>query len=182
MAGEKNDFELHEFEGEGKKYYEVSFYFNAQVPYENEGWSNGQDLAKLDQKLLLEKVLEFYDYYKDIYTDDKRDELAKNLYSYIKREAISQYYPEKNIKEIWDECERDLKVKKEWLPLNYSIKYYGDGKIISLLQSSKSDPRFRGESALGYKYKEDGYNYARFIGVYLYLPKGKKLEDGLEVL
>lgn len=38
------------FLGAGLPFYEYSFTFQAEVPYELEGWTKGQDLRKLDQK------------------------------------------------------------------------------------------------------------------------------------
>ena len=182
MAGEHNDMAIPEFEGAGKKYYEITYEFDATVPYENEGWSKGQDLTKLDQNLLEKKTVEFYNYYKNIYSSNKADELAKNEYSSLLRDAVSEYMEKTDIKEMWDESRSNLSVKKEWLPFNYRTKFYGNGKIIALLQKSESDVRLAGTSALAFSYKEDGTTYGSFIGVYLYLPEGKKLEDGLEVI
>ncbi|MFI0430155.1 hypothetical protein [Mariniflexile sp. HMF6888] len=51
------------FIASGESYYEFSFEFQAEVPYEVEGWINGQDLTKLDQKLLEEKALEYLNTY-----------------------------------------------------------------------------------------------------------------------
>jgi len=182
MAGRDNDIAVPEFEGAGKKYYEITYEFDAQIPYENEGWSKGQDLTKLDQKLLEKKVVEFYNDYKDIYSNNKADLLAKHEYSSLVRDAIAEYMEKKDVRKIWEENIFKLSVKKEWLPFNYKIKYYGNGKIISLLQKSESDNRLIGESALAFTYKKNNSTNGRFIGVYLYLPEGKNLEDGLEVI
>ena len=51
----------------GQPYYEYTFEFEAEVPYELEGWTKGQDLTKLDQKLLEKKALEFHNTYQKIY-------------------------------------------------------------------------------------------------------------------
>ena len=41
-------------------FYEVTGEFKAEVPYEVEGWSKGQDLSKMDQNKLQEKVVAYY--------------------------------------------------------------------------------------------------------------------------
>ncbi|RZJ51194.1 MAG: hypothetical protein EOO44_14975 [Flavobacterium sp.] len=182
MAGQNNDVAIPYFKGEGKKFYEITYEFDAIVPYENEGWSKGQDLTKLDQKLLEKKAVEFYDYYKDIYSTDKADELAKNEFNSMKRDAISQYQDKEKISKIWSEYLHNLKLEKKWYSLDKNKKVlYGNGKIVKLEQSN-SDPSYRGESALYFDSVEEGATYGNSIGLYLYLPKGKKLEDGLEVI
>lgn len=182
MAGEHNDMEIPEFEGAGKKYYEITYEFDATVPYENEGWSKGQDLTKLDQKLLEKKTVEFYNYYKNIYSSNKADELAKNEYGSMKRDAISQYQDKKEISKIWDEYLFNLKTVKKWYSLEkYKKVFYGNGKIIKLEQAN-DESLYRGESALYYDSVENGDTYGNSLGLYLYLPEGKKLEDGLEVV
>lgn len=55
------------FIASGKPYYEFTFEFEAKVPYELEGWTNGQDLTKVDSTLLKNKVVKFYNKVKDIY-------------------------------------------------------------------------------------------------------------------
>ena len=182
MAGEHNDMAIPEFEGAGKKYYEITYEFDTTVPYENEGWKKGQDLTKLDQKLLEKKVIEFYNSYKENYNQKKTDLIANNEYNLMSRDAIAQYQDKNKISKIWNERLNMIKVEKNWLPFDYKMNLYGNGKIIALLQKSDSDVRLRGESALAFTYKNDGVTYARFLGVYLYLPEGKKLEDGLEVI
>ena len=63
---------------------------------------------------------------------------------------------------------------------NYKMVFYGDGKIVALEQTSM-DVRLRGEGALwGLSNDEDENAYFHYR--YLYLPEGKKLEDGLEVI
>ena len=182
MAGEHNDMAIPEFEGAGKKYYEITYEFDATVPYENEGWSKGQDLTKLDQKLLEKKTVEFYNYYKNIYSSNKADELAKNEYGSMKRDAISQYQDKKEISKIWDEYLFNLKTVKKWYSLEkYKKVFYGNGKIIKLEQAN-DESLYRGESALYYDSVENGDTYGNSLGLYLYLPEGKKLEDGLEVV
>jgi len=46
-----------EFIGKGLPYYEYSFEFDAKVPYEFEGWSNGVDLSTVNQEELKEKFI-----------------------------------------------------------------------------------------------------------------------------
>ncbi|WP_438711100.1 hypothetical protein ACSTS3_21530 [Aquimarina muelleri] len=52
-----------EFIGAGLPYYEYTFTFNAEVPYSNEGWSNGEDLTRFDKEELEKQVLKYYNEY-----------------------------------------------------------------------------------------------------------------------
>ena len=172
------------FIASGKPYYEYTFEFNAEVPYELEGWTNGQDLTKLDQKLVEKKALEFHNTYQKIYENQDADALAKIRFG---KEVITCQAYFKNsldIKEIWNEYLGFLNAKnKEFIPLNnYKKVIYGDGKIIVLLQKSL-EKRYRGLSAMLYTYL-DSDNEKSFYSsaVFLYLPKGKKLEDGLYMI
>lgn len=48
------------FIASGQKYYEYKFTFTAQVPYENKGWSESEDLRKINQDTLLVNAVEAY--------------------------------------------------------------------------------------------------------------------------
>ncbi|MBL4747108.1 MAG: hypothetical protein JKY08_12210, partial [Flavobacteriaceae bacterium] len=48
------------FTGAGFSYFEKTITFNATVPYELTGWSESQDLSKLDQEKLQKMVSSFY--------------------------------------------------------------------------------------------------------------------------
>ncbi|WP_367209180.1 hypothetical protein [Sphingobacterium sp. R2] len=56
---------------------------------------------------------------------------------------------------------------------DFTLKLYGDGKLVCLEHSSL-DLRLRGGSAIWGKYKGNtGGTFARFLSLYLYIPKGK---------
>ena len=62
-------------------YFEETIIFNAEVPYELEGWSNSQVLTDMDQEDLEKEVLIFYKNYADvIYNQDEEAwvEMIKN--------------------------------------------------------------------------------------------------------
>ena len=54
--------------------YEGEFTFDALVPYENKGWSEGQDLTKFDKKELESAVVAFYKKMWNIYNDKTKKE------------------------------------------------------------------------------------------------------------
>jgi hypothetical protein len=189
ISDEKTIFEYQTKQGEipiGETYYEGRFEFEAEVPYENKGWSEGQDLRKFDSKELEKAVLAFYQTVWDIYNDKSK---VDSIYPKIEKkdtELVIAHYQNK------EEIENNLKVYQrpytnptyEMQPLeNFRLVIYGDGKLVALEQNSM-DVRLRGELALWAKYKNEGENSinASFPNLYLYLPQGKSLEDGLEII
>lgn len=184
MAGQNKDVEIPEFEGEGKKFYEITYEFEATVPYKNEGWSKGQDLNKLDRKKLEEATLKFYQNQWSLYKGKNADQVFSFLFQKEKETTQASYDDEKGLLKIKDAYMKPFTIGSFVLePIqDYDFKIFGNGKLISLQQKS-TDPRLRSNSALWGKYKnENGSTIANFRNYYLYLPEGKKLEDGLEVI
>jgi len=172
------------FIASGKPYYEFTFPFTAHVPYENEGWSKGLDLTKLDQKLLEQKAVEFYKEYAEIYKNRDADLLAKLKFGTEKRNAIASYKGLSDIDKLWKEYISDLNEEKIVAqPIkNYKLTILGNGRIIFLLCKSLEYP-YRGGGALRVDYIDKDGDEAVFMpNICLYLPEGKKLEDGLYMI
>jgi hypothetical protein len=172
------------FIASGKPYYEFTFTFNAQVPYVNEGWSKGQDLTKLDQKLLEAKAVEFYKEYAKIYENKDADLQAKLNFGDERRNAIAGYKKRSDINELWKVYLADFNKKNiKVLPIeNYRKVFFGNNRIAFLLLKSLSYT-YRGGGALRIEYiDKDGDECTLMPGIYLYLPEGKKLEDGLYMI
>ncbi|MGG6232404.1 hypothetical protein ACQYZ7_16525 [Tenacibaculum sp. SDUM215027] len=166
----------------GLPYYEHTFTFYAEVPYEVTGWSESQDLTKMDQKQLKNEVVAFYNNLSDvIYNQDEAKwvELIKNREQEV---LISEAYCDVKEKSIKDRKRKfkqvfDSKFKKKEPLDEYKIVFGGNGKIIALKNLTKD-----GYSAFSYGYErtyDDGRkrkirNYAY---IYLHKPKGSnKLE------
>ena len=167
------------FIGSGKPYYEFTFSFNAHVPYTNEGWSNGQDLSKLDQKLLEQKAVEFYKEYEKIHLNNDKNALAKVKYGDDLYGSISLYLSSNDIQKMWNEDLEDLNVNNiKAKPIeNYKVVFFGNGRIVFLLLKSLN-PTYRGGGALII----DSDQSIFMPRIQLYLPEGKKLEDGLYMI
>ncbi|MBF7092011.1 hypothetical protein IUY40_10720 [Flavobacterium sp. ALJ2] len=164
------------FIASGKPYYEFTFTFNAQVPYANEGWSKGQDLSKLDQKLLEAKAVAFYKEYGKIYENKDADLLAKLNFGEEKRNAKAFYKKLSDIDRLWKEYLRKINAANTIIRQieNYKMVFFGNSRIISLrLKSLKVGYRNSGALVI------DNDDSTLMPGIYLYLPEGKKLEDGL---
>lgn len=184
MAGQNKDVAIPEFVGEGKKYYEITYEFDAQVSYKNEGWSKGQDLTKLDQKKLEEATLKFYQTQWNSIKNKNADKVFSHLYQKEKETSQALFSDETDLLKLKDTYLKPFTINTFALePIkDFEFKIFGNGKLISMLQKS-TDPRLRSNSALWGKYKnEKGSTIANFRNYYLYLPEGKNLEDGLEVI
>jgi hypothetical protein len=178
QVGDKESQTKEEFVAKGQKYYEYSFYFDAEVPYEIEGWSNGEDLRKIDQDLLKKWVVKFYDLRKKTLENKDKEGFTRQVFEGFKEQFVAEYQDKKYIKDAWN----------EWISIydnptyelqpfeNYKMEFFGDGRLVCLRQIS-TDVRLREQSALWGKYKdEDGNTRADFHGLYLYIPKGEGLE------
>lgn len=159
-------------EAAGKEFYEFSFTFNAEVPYEFEGWTKGQDLRKLDQDLVRKKALEFYKMIGQIHVNNDINAELKLVYPSTTR--IQQVlYKDNNIKNILEEYRGYVIDNYKQLPITkYKMDYMGDGKLLCLITDSL-DPKLRGGGALMLEYGEDKSIYQP--GITLYLPEGRDL-------
>ncbi|WP_157451702.1 hypothetical protein [Cellulophaga lytica] len=180
----KKNKETGNFIGAGLPYYEYTFTFNAQVPYEIEGWTNGIDLRKLDQKKLEHAVLDEYKKIQEIYKKNEVEKKMNKEYHLLSRLAVTEYRNKQYIKELYEELASFKNYDdKEFYPIeNYEVKYSGNGRIISLrfptiLNNPDLDKRLAGKSASWYKYyvnKE--WKGVRFASINLSIPKDKHKE------
>ncbi|MCL5244955.1 hypothetical protein M4I21_03995, partial [Cellulophaga sp. 20_2_10] len=177
-----------EFVGAGLAFYEFSFTFKAEVPFEFEGWSNGIDLRKVDSTLLKQKIISYFEAYKKLHDQKNESSKSKEHFDQLLREGTSEYWNKKEIKRVYDEMVYSVSLEnKEFQPLkNYELAFFGDGKIATLKHSSHLDvdSRLRGQSALYFLFNNK--SRARFLGVYLYMDKdnytGKDEDIQLEMI
>ncbi|WP_165750335.1 hypothetical protein [Cellulophaga sp. Z1A5H] len=178
-----------EFIGSGLPYYEYTFTFKATVPYEIEGWSNGEDLTKYDKEELEAVVLKKYAQIKQLYLEKNIDKLVQIEYlDKSLREDISDYKDKETIKEYWDNYYADVILQdKRYQPLEgYKMQFFGNNKIVTLRHpvTAPIDPRLKGKAALYFLNTEDsGRIIATFTGVSLFLPRGRPLTvENLKIL
>ncbi|MBP2617814.1 hypothetical protein [Chryseobacterium jejuense] len=158
-------------EAAGKEFYEFSFTFNAEVPYEFEGWTKGQDLRQLNQELLRKKAVEFYEMVGQIHLKKDLDSWLKINFPLEKRIQGSFYSDKAYLVDLLNEFNDDIKQNYSMSPIkNYKIEFMGDGRLLRLRQNS-IDKNYRGKGALMLEYDEGYY----FPGITLYLPEGRDL-------
>ncbi len=166
----KYGYERTQFVATGKNYFEASFTFNANVPYEFNSLDKARDLSKWDKDILEEKVVDFYKNQWNIINEKKEDEYFSYLELKEKETCQSLFYDKTDLQEILEAYQEAFIIEDYKLqPLqNYIVKLYGDGKLVCLELKSQ-DKNLRGESALWAKYDKD--RMADFLTYYLYIPE-----------
>ena len=158
-------------EAAGKEYYEFSFTFDAEVPYEFEGWNKGQNLQNLDQDLVQKKAIEFYQMVGEIYVNNDLNAILKLEYPFTYRIKQVFFRNKNSINGILKEYEEDINEKYEPAPINnFKLDYMGNGKLLSLLTNNK-DANLIGGGALILNFENGVFQ----PGITLYLPEGRDL-------
>lgn len=126
------------FADAGKPYVEYSGTFYADVPYEVEGWQKSVDLSKEDPKLLQAELLKEYEKYKKWIQNRELDKIAESNLKSEKEFANVNFFNANLNKEYVDNfIDTWGRENSRTQPLeNYSLKYYGNGKIIELINNS----------------------------------------------
>ncbi|GAA6766955.1 hypothetical protein [Flavobacterium johnsoniae] len=148
------------------------FTFVAKVPYELEGWENSEDLTKIDSLELKEKVLNFYQNFRQAFEDGDSDAYI-NYISKAEYRMFQCYYltPEEGLRDSnkWV----DFASKgKTFEPIESGrLQFSGDGKIVSIRGINPWD---KNEGVLRYRYKKGPFNYVLVFDIFLHKPKGAK--------
>lgn len=155
----------------GKPYVEYTGTFQADVPYDLKGWKDGEDLSKMNPKEIEKQVLGKFKTFAGWIQDGNLDKIAEQKLNAEREEAQALFF-DKNLNDqyvndflaSWGR--KDMKVE----PIeNYSVKFYGDGKIVSLISNAyKKSPLWA-----SFKDENQGAKFTIF-SLYFYIPKGKK--------
>ena len=167
---------IYKFAGSGKTYYEGSFEVELDVPYQLQPpFATAQDLRKMDQKLLMTRLLAKYKEVWQIYKNRELDNIARLEFDNLKHYAISNYETKETIAEDWEVFYNVFKNNNtlEMQPLeNYKLEFFADGKLVALMLDTK-DNRFRGNTALWAKVDYEGGIRPLFLNKYFYIPQGE---------
>ena len=165
---------IYKFAGAGKTYYEGSFEVELDVPYQLQPpFATAQDLRKMDQKLLMTKLLAKYKEVWQIYKNRELDNIARIEFDMLKDYAVSHYATKEVIKKNWDFLYDNYKnTSFEMQPItNYKLEFFADGKLVALMLDTK-DNKIRGNTALWIKLKDEE-NTPVFFNRYFYIPQGE---------
>ncbi|WP_454958950.1 hypothetical protein [Capnocytophaga sputigena] len=164
----------YKFAGAGKTYYEGSFEVELDVPYQLQPpFATAQDLRKMDQKLLMTKLLAKYKEVWQIYKNRELDNIARIEFDMLKDYAVSHYATKEVIKKNCEYLYDNYKnTSFEMQPItNYKLEFFADGKLVALMLDTK-DNKIRGNTALWIKLKDEE-NTPVFFNRYFYIPKGE---------
>lgn len=171
------------FKHAGLPYFEETFTFNAEVPYELEGWSNSQNLKEMDQNLLEKEILAFHKTYADIIYNKDENKWVNLLKKREQEYFASVYYNDSKSKKIDARisglCELfDGEFSKKYPLDQYEILFGGGGKVVYLKSLEN-----KGESPFSYgiKVSIDGELVEVEDSKYLFLHKPKG-SDQLEII
>ncbi len=106
------------------------------LPYELEGWSNGQNLSQVDKKELKKEVFQYYGKIRELLNQGKVDEFLEiNKKQYLEMaiclytEDVTSYWSESERNELIQDCKDNMWPLKEE---DYSLKIYANGNLVSL--------------------------------------------------
>ncbi|WP_271782287.1 hypothetical protein [Aquimarina algiphila] len=144
------------------------------LPYKLEGWSNSEDLSKLDEDVLEHEVFSYYNMLRDIMNNGEVNKYIQLNKKSGEEVVISTY--DKDSKWLTsDERKEDLinTCKGNMLPINkedYTLKLYAYGKIVAIERIKK----FKNKSLVAKE--ENGFSGYSFK---LHKPKGS---DQFEII
>jgi len=170
LPSKENKEGFKEFDFAGQTYYEFKGVFDATVPYELQGWSDGE---KLDTK----KISDLEDEVISAYTKLGNDMAKKDVdaeYKFAKTRtaemAVAMYLDKNAVEASYQEDIEEYSSKDFAIqPLeNYKMTMYGDGKVVAL---ERTDSKNKGQSALRAKFVNDeGKKRVNFYNLLLYRP------------
>ncbi len=169
------DTEGEVFAGSGLEFYEYTFEFQAEVPYDlsENSWSNAANLRTVKPKYLEEETLNYYQTFLQEYKKGNKDFIAQKLFHSYLIQSQTYYKNKEEIQEMWDE-ELELLNNPSIEPQpikDYEMVYYANGGVVYLRLKTKEDLFYRNKCAGWIKYSKDGVLRGNFFSLYLYCPK-----------
>ncbi|SFN78356.1 hypothetical protein SAMN05421594_4193 [Chryseobacterium oleae] len=141
------------------------------LPYQVKGWSESEDLKKIDKDVLQKEVVEYFSNLKDLLNNGKIDEFLQLCKKEDKELDIVTYTTPKDSKiDYQNNKEKMLKLcPGNMQPFdNYEMKIYGNGRLVTLLISNG---KYRNWTALISKTPK---GRVTSWGVILHKPTGSK--------
>ncbi|MFD0860707.1 hypothetical protein ACFQ1M_00695 [Sungkyunkwania multivorans] len=147
-----------------EKFYEYSFTFDAQVPYELPGWSKSE-ILKYPEKTF-PKIVEHYRYLHAVLKNKRFDQFYELLEKKNQEFDIAYNSDSETSRKEWlqviDQIE-DSKMQLADFPEDLDVQYYANGRVVALFQKNFKPVLF-------FENKEEGTTY----DMYLYLQKVPK--------
>lgn len=130
----------------GKTVAEQKAQFDAQVPYVLKGWKSGVDLGHEDKAALTKEVLEVYERFAD--ADRRKDIAAVASMIYNREKEVAQAFffrsgEPKSYDSGWEKLQKEADdIKKITINDDVDLRYFGNGKVVALLQHTGEDRDF----------------------------------------
>ncbi|MFI8606074.1 hypothetical protein ACIGCP_16525 [Cellulophaga baltica] len=153
--------------------------FEAKVPYTLTGWSESKVFDKKDSVAVEQRVVAFYQKYRQLMVDKKPLELQilelkqayeTSQYSYLDKDKLFKDRVE-YVRDFPEELFIMAKLE------NYELKFYGNNRVLGLIFTQDPD---KGYSAMAKKFLDENDNrMISFYSLLLHQPKGS---DSLEII
>ncbi|ANH82685.1 hypothetical protein A8C56_18405 [Niabella ginsenosidivorans] len=145
--------------------------FDAQLPFELEGWKNSEDLSSWDPKALETAVVKKFNQLRDLLNSGDGQQFVNELTFSNNEFFISNYYTDDQKKAYLKNLVEDFSQQKDRVPPveNYRLRVMGGGKVVTLETMGK----FKGQGALTTDVPEKNKLYA----IYVMLDKPKNSKD-----
>jgi hypothetical protein len=152
-------------------YIELKGEFEAVVPYQVEGWSNGVDFSKEDPKKLEKEVLGRLKEIASLYENKDIEGLAREHYKRVKEVDQSMYNNTKENSAEWEKLiQESVNESLKTEVLEGKVKIMGNGKIVTILVENG---RYRNRSII----RNETNEAFDFYPQYFYRPApGARLE------
>lgn len=152
----------------GKTKVEYKTTFDAQVPYKLDGWRSGADLSKEQKADLIKEILAINEQFAKSYRKKDIGNIVSMIYNREKEVAQSFFFRSgepKSYDNGWEKIQQEAnEIKKIKISDQYDLRYFGNGKVVALLQRTGEDRDF---PIIEAETDEDYIYYA----LYLFRPK-----------
>ena len=157
------------FADAGKPMIVYSGTFYANVPYELIGWSNGQDLSKMNQEELLEMLLDAYRTFGNHIENGELEQIARLLLRTYTETAQSLFFTREENEQLMHSFYRMYR-QEAMTPLpieNYKMTFWGNNRMVTL---ERTDLTFL--TAFAFGFVEDGRQMSVGYTLFFYMPEG----------
>lgn len=132
-------------------FYIIKGVFQAELPFNFQGWKNSVDLSKENQEELYQEIIKWNEEIASIYQTSNQEKYQKTFKSRDLELNKSLYLPQNNNFSFHPEDKNILALPSK----SYKLELYADGKLASVrmpyeLPGFRYDPKIKDENAMGF--------------------------------
>lgn len=156
-------------------YIEYEWEFEAELPFELEGWKNSEDLSKWDENELEKQVLQKFTQLRELLNSGNGAGFVKELEFANKEYFIASYFSEVQQQEYTANLIENYGDHKSIMPPieNYRVRIMGNGKVVTL----ESLGKYKGQCVLTAEFLEEETLFLNYV--MLHKPKNS---DSFEIV